>query len=76
MVHAYILAETKPGHAVRVSRMVAEVRGVRSAEITTGPWDVIAEVEADSLGDLGRVVLTKIQTVEGVTRTLTCHAAA
>ena len=76
MVHAYILAETKPGHAGRVSRIVAEVGGVRSAEITTGPWDVIAEVEADSLGDLGRVVLTKIQTVEGVTRTLTCHAAA
>jgi DNA-binding Lrp family transcriptional regulator len=73
MVHAYILAETKPGQAVRVSRMVAEVRGVRSAEITTGPWDVIAELEAESVGDLGKVVLTRIHAVEGVTRTLTCH---
>jgi DNA-binding Lrp family transcriptional regulator len=42
------------------------------AEDITGPYDVIARVQASSLDQLGRLVVSRIQVVDGVTRTLTC----
>ena len=38
----------------------------------TGPYDVVAGVEAASIDALGRLVVSKIQAVKGTTRTLTC----
>ena len=38
----------------------------------TGPYDVIAKIEADSVDDIGKLVVSKVQAVEGITRTLTC----
>lgn len=43
-----------------------------SAEDVTGPYDVIARVEAGTVDELGKLVIAKIQDVEGITRTLTC----
>ena len=34
--------------------------------------DVIARVEASTVDELGKLVIAKIQDVEGITRTLTC----
>jgi DNA-binding Lrp family transcriptional regulator len=42
------------------------------ADDVTGPYDVIARVEADSIDELGRLVVTHVQSIEGLTRTLTC----
>ena len=42
------------------------------AEDVTGPYDVIVRAEADSVDDLGRLVVARIQAIEGITRTLTC----
>jgi DNA-binding Lrp family transcriptional regulator len=44
---------------------------VKSAVVVTGPYDVIALIEAPDLQALGRVITEKIQTIEGVERTLT-----
>ena len=38
----------------------------------TGPYDVIAKAEAESMDQLGRLVVSQIQMVDGITRTLTC----
>ncbi len=43
-----------------------------SAEDVTGPYDVIVRTEADSVDDLGRMVVSQIQLIEGITRTVTC----
>jgi DNA-binding Lrp family transcriptional regulator len=45
---------------------------VESAEDLAGPYDVIARVQAPGLDQLGRLVVFRIQVVDGVTRTLTC----
>jgi len=37
---------------------------VRSADIVTGPYDVVARVEAASIDALGRLVVSKIQAIE------------
>ena len=72
MVQAYILIQTEVGKSATVAQSIREVAGVASAEDVTGPYDVIARVEADSVDDLGRLVIAKIQDVQGITRTLTC----
>ena len=51
---------------------IAALEGVTLAEDVTGPYDVIARVEAQTVDELGKLVIAKIQDVQGITRTLTC----
>ena len=46
--------------------------GVVSADDVTGPYDVIARAESDSVDELGKMVVSRIQMIDGITRTLTC----
>ena len=72
MVQAYILIQTEVGKAATVAKQIAGISGVTMAEDVTGPYDVIARVEASTVDDLGRLVIAKLQDVPGITRTLTC----
>jgi DNA-binding Lrp family transcriptional regulator len=56
----------------RLHPSVSEGGGVTEAYVVSGPYDVIARVEADGLDQLGQLVVSNIQAAEGVTRTLTC----
>lgn len=71
-VHAYVLVQTEVGKAAEVARRIAAINGVVTAEDVTGPYDVIARVEADSIDELGRLVVSQVQLIEGITRTITC----
>lgn len=71
-VNAYVLIQTEVGKAAQVATDVAAIKGVLSAEDVTGPYDVIVRAEAGSVDDLGKLVVAKIQAVDGITRTLTC----
>ncbi|NYV76864.1 Lrp/AsnC family transcriptional regulator [Streptomyces sp. UH6] len=72
MVQAYILIQTEVGKASSVADMISKFSGVIQAEDVTGPYDVIVRAQADSVDELGRMVVAKIQGVDGITRTLTC----
>ncbi len=72
MVEAYVLIQTEVGKAAQVADEVRKIQGVESADDVTGPYDVIARVEADDVDQLGKLVVARIQGVEGITRTLTC----
>lgn len=72
MVQAYILVQTEVGKAACVARQIAEIAGVMQAEDVTGPYDVIVRASAENVDELGKLVATQIQAVEGITRTLTC----
>ncbi|MDH2427601.1 Lrp/AsnC ligand binding domain-containing protein [Sphaerisporangium sp. TRM90804] len=72
MVQAYILIQTEVGKAAEVAGAIATINGVTQAEDVTGPYDVIVRAEADNVDDLGKLVVAQIQSVEGITRTLTC----
>jgi DNA-binding Lrp family transcriptional regulator len=71
-VTAYVLIQTEVGKAVSVAEQARKVTGVLSADDVTGPYDVIVKTEAPSLDELGKMVVSKIQSVEGITRTFTC----
>ena len=72
MVQAYILIQTEVGKAASVARSIANIKGVQQAEDVTGPYDVIVRAEARNVDELGKLVVAKVQAVEGITRTLTC----
>ncbi|MER5867960.1 Lrp/AsnC ligand binding domain-containing protein [Kitasatospora sp. NPDC002040] len=72
MVQAYILIQTEVGKATAVAQSIAKIAGVLTAEDVTGPYDVIVRAEAETIDDLGRLVVAQVQQVEGITRTLTC----
>ena len=48
VVQAYILIQTEVGKAATVAESIAGIAGVTLAEDVTGPYDVIARVEAAS----------------------------
>ncbi|HET7488947.1 MAG TPA: Lrp/AsnC ligand binding domain-containing protein [Acidimicrobiales bacterium] len=71
-VTAYVLIQTEVGKAAQVAEQVARIEGVVSADDVTGPYDVIVQAEAASVDELGRMVVSKVQLIDGITRTLTC----
>jgi len=71
-VTAYVLIQTEVGRAEKVASAARELPGVLAADNVAGPYDVIVKTEADSLDELGQLVASAIQNVEGITRTFTC----
>lgn len=69
---AYVLIQTEVGRAAEVSASVADIDGVVAAHDVTGPYDVIVQTEADTMDELGKMVVSRIQMIGGITRTLTC----
>jgi DNA-binding Lrp family transcriptional regulator len=55
-----------------VAKDIVKIEGVQQAEDVTGPYDVIARAEARNLDELGKLVVARVQVVNGITRTLTC----
>ena len=49
VVQAYILIQTEVGKAATVAETIGGIAGVVQAEDVTGPYDVIARVEANTV---------------------------
>ena len=73
MTSAYILIESIPGRAMELTSIIKGLKGVKTVHLVTGPYDVIAFVEAPDLKSLGEVIVKKIQASGTVARTLTCN---
>ena len=71
-VQAYILIQTEVGRSTDVAQAIAQIDGVIQSEDVTGPYDVIVRAEGPSVDALGQMVVSKVQSVPGITRTLTC----
>jgi DNA-binding Lrp family transcriptional regulator len=71
-VTAYVLIQTEVGRAEKVATAARDIPGVVTADNVAGPYDVIVKTEADSLDELGQLVVSAIQKVDGITRTFTC----
>ena len=70
-ISAYVFIECTAGAARDVAKEAAKIQGVRRANATTGPYDVIALVEAPDINILGDFIVTKLQGLSGVLRTQT-----
>jgi DNA-binding Lrp family transcriptional regulator len=74
-VKAFILIDTSPGKAKEVAAKLRQVEGIGTAHAVTGPHDIIAMAEANDVADLSELIVGKIQTVAGVTRSQTSIVA-
>lgn len=72
MVQAYILIQTEVGRARDVAGSIGEVEGIVRVDAVTGPYDVVVLAESATVDELGKMIVSRIQAVPGITRTLTC----
>ena len=70
-ISAYVFIECTAGAARDVAKEAAKIQGVKRANATTGPYDVIVLVEAPDINILGDFVVTKIYELCEVIRTQT-----
>ncbi len=74
MAKAFILIETVVGRTKEVVTGLGNLEGLKSVDTVTGPYDVIAIIEADTLNEIGDIVTQKIHPIAGISRTVTCLA--
>ncbi len=79
-IRGYILVETEVGRTLAVGTAVRDIRSdlakVTAVDTVTGPFDVIVQLEADDLDQLGKCITEDIQSIDGVQRTTTCLAVS
>ncbi|MCE2404630.1 MAG: Lrp/AsnC ligand binding domain-containing protein [Dehalococcoidia bacterium] len=71
---AFILIETAVGKTREVANVLSELGGMKSVDVVTGPYDIIAVIDAPDINTMGGLVTEKIHTISGVVRTVTCVA--
>ncbi len=73
---SFVLIETSVGRTKEVVAALKSVREVISVDAVTGPYDIIAVVEAQDLNSVGDVVTSRVHVVPGIVRTVTCLAVS
>ena len=68
---AFLLIVTATGKSSEVVTSLSKLKGVKSADCVTGPYDIIAVVEGENLNEIGLLI---IHPVAGIARTVTCLA--
>jgi DNA-binding Lrp family transcriptional regulator len=71
-VRAYVLIETQGGKAKQVIEAIRKIEGVVSVDVVTGPYDVIALIQAETFDDIGDLIVANMHPVNGISRTVTC----
>jgi len=71
---AFVLIETVVGRNREVVTALKQLKGMKSVDTVTGPYDVIAIIEGETLNDIGDLVTVKIHPIAGISRTVTCLA--
>lgn len=71
---AYVLIEVATGEVASVVKAMREIKGIESADVVTGLYDVIAVARASDSIAIGKIVTDSIHTIDGVVRTFTCFA--
>jgi DNA-binding Lrp family transcriptional regulator len=69
---AFVLIETVVGRSKEVVTALKQLDGIKSVDTVTGPYDVIATIEGETLNDIGDLVTAKIHPIAGISRTVTC----
>jgi DNA-binding Lrp family transcriptional regulator len=72
VIAAYVLIQTEAGKAAVAAAALRDVPGVAETASLAGPCDVIARAPARDIGELGKLVASRVQALDGVMRTMTC----
>ena len=72
---AFILIETQVGSAKQVAGALRSFDGVKSVDVVTGTYDIIALIETSDMSAMADLVTSQVQGIRGVLRTITCVTA-
>lgn len=72
MVRAYVLITATAGKALEVVNRLRDQDGIVQADAITGEFDVVAQVQAEDVAGIGRLIVEKVQAADGVFKTITC----
>jgi DNA-binding Lrp family transcriptional regulator len=73
-VKAYVLIKAHIGKTKGVVEAIRRLKGVVSINAVTGPYDAIAVIQAETLNEVGDLVVSMVHPVAGISRTVTCIA--
>jgi len=62
----------KPLSQRDVAKQIAAFSEVQEVHIITGSWDILVKARTDHVDTLGKLVMDKLRTIEGVENTLSC----
>ncbi|WP_331505521.1 Lrp/AsnC family transcriptional regulator [Phenylobacterium sp.] len=68
MIHAFIMLTVEPKQAAAVTAALKSMVGVRKLQSVSGPFDMIAAVEAPTVGEMDALI-DEIGSLRGVERT-------
>jgi DNA-binding Lrp family transcriptional regulator len=71
-VKAYLLIEAQVGKTKEVVEAIRKVQGVVSVDAVTGPYDAIAIMQGETLNGIGKLIVAKVHTIAGISRTVSC----
>ncbi len=71
-MRAYVLIRVHSGEEQSLLRVLQHTPGIVRTDVTFGPYDVIAEIKASDLGEIGRLVTDTVRSAPGVLETVTC----
>ena len=71
---AFLLIETQVGKTKDVVDGLVRIKGVASVDMVTGPYDIIATIDAGNLASVGELVTSSVHVIGGIGRTVTCLA--
>ena len=75
MSTGYVLVDVEPGNEYSVYEQASKLSFVSDAQILFGDHDMILKIEADSMGEIAKLVVDSVRSIEGVTNTKTLACA-
>jgi DNA-binding Lrp family transcriptional regulator len=70
LVKAYLVANVKRGSEHKVAQTIRDMKEVTEVLVTYGLWDLIARIEAETLGHLDKII-TDIRQIKEIEQTST-----
>jgi hypothetical protein len=72
VIAAYILIQAEAGKAAIAAVALRGLPGVSETASLAGPYHVIGRAQARDIDEPGKLVASRVQVLDGVTRTMTC----
>lgn len=70
-ISAFVMIDVAGDHTKSAFKTITRIPGVKAVDAVTGPYDLVVQIEADTLELLNELVLSRIRGVDGVTKTTT-----
>ena len=70
-ISAFVLIDVTGNHTKSAYKTLTRIQGVKALYPVTGPHDIIAQIEAETIEELNELVVSRIRGVDGIVKTNT-----